>query len=103
MQEGKKTVSKEAKYTMYFLGFFCLLICIIGLTGCKSKGFQGWIYHDKDLITKTVCDDELFIRLRPDTIEVKSAYQSYGVWSYKEVYTYVNDGHYRIERKECER
>lgn len=95
-------MSKEAKYTVYFVGFLCLLIFIAGLTtGCESKGVQAWIYHDKELITKTVCDDEVFIRLEPDTITVKSAYNSYGVWSHKEIYTYVNDGKFRIERKEC--
>ena len=95
-------MSKEAKYTVYFVGFLCFLIFIAGLmTGCESKGVQAWIYHDKELITKTVCDDEVFIRLAPDTIVVKSAYNSYGVWSYKEVYTYVNDGKFHIERKEC--
>ena len=77
-------MSKEAKYTVYFVGFLCFLIFIAGLmTGCESKG------------------DEVFIRLAPDTIVVKSAYNSYGVWSYKEIYTYVNDGKFHIERKEC--
>ena len=96
-------MSKEAKYTVYFVGFLCLLIFIAGmLSGCKTKGYQGWIYYDKDLIVKTLCDDELFLNVSPDSIVVKSAYNSYGVWSYKEVYTYVNDGKYRIEKKECE-
>ena len=96
-------MSKEAKYITYFLGFLCLLIFVAGLmTSCESKGVQAWIYHDKELITKTVCDDELFLNVSPDTIVVKSAYNSYGVWSYKEVYTYVNDGKFRIEKKECE-
>ena len=54
-------MSKEAKYTVYFVGFLCLLIFIAGmLSGCKIKGYQGWIYYDKDLIVKTLCDDELF-------------------------------------------
>lgn len=97
-------MSKEAKYTVYFVGFLCLLIFVAGLmTGCKQKGVQALIYHDKELITKTVCDEEVFIRLKPDTIVVKSAYNSYGVWSHREIYAYVNDGHYRVERKECER
>lgn len=97
-------MSKEAKYTVYFVGFLCLLSFIAGLiSGCDQKGFQAWIYHDKELITKTVCDEDVFIRLQPDTIEVKSAYYSYGLWRHKEVYTYVNDGKYHIERKECVR
>ena len=78
------------------------MIFIAGIfSGCESKGIQGFIYHDKELVAKTVCDDEVFIRLAPDTIVVKSAYNSYGVWSHKEIYTYVNDGKFRIERKEC--
>mgnify|MGYP006896839373 FL=1 len=97
-------MSKEAKYTVYFVGFLCLLIFIAGIfSGCESQGVQAWLYHDKELITKTVCDDEVFIRLGPDTIVVKSAYNSYGVWSHKEIYTYVNDGCFRVERKECVR
>lgn len=97
-------MSKEAKYTIYFVGFLCLLICIVGmLSGCKSKGYQGWIYHNKDMIAKTSCDDELFLNVGPDTVVVKSAYHSaYGYYD-KEVYKYVNDGHYRVEKKECER
>ena len=97
-------MSNEGKYTLYFCGFLCLLVFIIGMvSGCSSDGYQGWIYHDKELITKTICDEEVFIRLYPDTIVVKSAYQSYGVWSHKEIYTFVNDGKYRIEKKECKR
>ena len=35
-------MSKEAKYTIYFAGFLCVLIFIAGsLVGCKSKGYQG--------------------------------------------------------------
>ena len=98
-------MSKEAKYTMYFVGFLCLLMFAAGmLSGCKSKGYQGWIYHDKDMIAKTDCDDELFLNVGPDTIVVKSSYiGSYGIISDREVYKYVNDGKYRIEKKECER
>ena len=98
-------MSKEAKYTMYFVGFLCLLICVAGMfSGCKSKGYQGIIYHEKDLIAKTACDDELFLDVGPDTIVVKSSYiGSYGFISDREVYRYVNDGKYRVEKKECER
>lgn len=96
-------MSKEAKGVMYFLGFLCLLTCIIGMTGCKSKGYQGLIYHEKDLIAKTSCEDELFLTISPDTIEVRSVYNSYGAYWDKEVYKYKNDGKYRVEKKECER
>ena len=98
-------MSKEAKGVMYFLGFLCLLTCIMGVfSGCKSKGYQGLIYHEKDLIAKTACDDELFLDVGPDTIVVKSSYiGSYGFISDREVYRYVNDGKYRVEKKECER
>lgn len=98
-------MSKEAKYTIYFLGFLCLLVSTVGmLSGCKSKGYQGLIYHNKDMIAKTACDDELFLNIGPDTIVVKSLYiGSYGITTDREVYKYVNDGHYRVEKKECER
>jgi hypothetical protein len=97
-------MSKEGKYTIYFLGFLCLLTCIAGmLSGCKSKGYQGLIYHEKDLIAKTSCEDEMFLTISPDTIEVRSVYNSYGTYWDKEVYKYKNDGKYRIEKKECDR
>lgn len=98
-------MSKEAKYTIYFLSFLCLLVSAVGmLSGCKSKGYQGIVYHDKDLIAKTSCDDELFLNVGPDTIVVKSLYiGSYGITTDREVYKYVNDGHYRVEKKVCER
>ena len=78
------------------------MIFIAGLmTGCESKGVQAWIYHDKELITKTVCDDDLFVSILPDTIIVKSKYRgSYGLYD-KDIYKYINDGKYTIERKEC--
>ena len=95
-------MSKEAKYTVYFVGFLCLLIFIAGLmTGCESKGVQGFIYHDKELVTKTICNDDLFVSILPDTIIVKSKYRgSYGLYD-KDIYKYINDGKYTIERKEC--
>lgn len=97
-------MSKEAKYTIYFVGFICLLIFIGGmLSGCKSKGYQGLIYHEKDLIAKTSCEDELFLEINPDTIVVRSAYDVMGLYNYKEIYRYVNDGKYRVEKKECDR
>lgn len=97
-------MSKEGKYTIYFLGFLCLLTCIAGmLSGCKSKGYQGLIYHEKDLIAKTSCEDELFLEIKPDTIEIRSVYNSYGAYWDKEVYKYLNDGKYRVEKKECDR
>ena len=97
-------MSKEGKYTIYFLGFLCLLTCIAGmLSGCKSKGYQGLIYHEKDLIVKTSCEDELFLEINPDTIVVRSAYDVMGLYNYKEIYRYVNDGKYRVEKKECDR
>lgn len=100
-------MSKEAKYTIYFVGFICLLIFIGGmLSGCKSKGYQGLIYHEKDLIAKTSCEDEMFLTISPDTIVVRSvynAYGTYGIYNDKEVYKYKNDGKYRVEKKECER
>ena len=96
-------MSKEGKYILYFLGFLCLVVCIIGLTGCKSKGYQGLIYHEKDLVVKTSCEDELFLTINPDTIVVRSSYDAYGAYWDKEVYRYLNDGKYRVEKKECER
>lgn len=97
-------MSKEAKYTIYFAGFLCVLIFIAGsLAGCKSKGYQGLIYHEKDLIAKTSCEDELFLTISPDTIVVRSVYNSYGLYIDKEVYKYKNDDKYRIEKKECDR
>ena len=73
-------------------------------SGCKLKGYQALIYHNKDMIVKTSCDDELFLNVGPDTIVVKSAgIGSYGIISDREVYKYVNDGKYRIDKKECER
>ena len=100
-------MSKESKYITYFLGFLCVLIFIVGsLASCKSKGYQGLIYHEKDLIAKTSCEDELFFTISPDTIVVRSiynAYVTYGIYNDKEVYKYKNDGKYRIEKKECER
>ena len=95
-------MSKEAKYTVYFVGFLCLLIFIAGLiTCCESKGVQGFIYHDKELVTKTICNDDLFVSILPDTIIVKSKYRgSYGLYD-KDIYKYINDGKYTIERKEC--
>lgn len=78
------------------------LIFIAGLmTGCESKGVQGFIYHDKELVTKTICNDDLFVSILPDTIIVKSKYRgSYGLYD-KDIYKYINDGKYTIERKEC--
>ena len=97
-------MSKEAKYTVYFVGFICLMMFIVGsLAGCKSKGYQWLIYHEKDLIAKTSCEDEMFLTISPDTIEVRSVYNSYSTYWDKEVYKYKNDGKYRIEKKECER
>lgn len=98
-------MNKEAKYTVYFVGFLCLLIFIAGsLSGCKSKGYQGLIYHEKDMIAKTACEDELFLEINPDTIVVRSVYNAgYGFLNDKEVYRYINDGKYRIEKKECDR
>ena len=95
-------MSKEAKYTVYFVGFLCLLIFIAGIfSGCESKGVQGFIYHDKELVTKTICNDDLFVSILPDTIIVKSKYRgSYGLYD-KDIYKYINDGKYTIERKEC--
>ena len=100
-------MSKEAKYTVYFVGFICLMMFIVGsLAGCKSKGYLGLIYHEKDLLAKTSCEDELFLEINPDTIVVRSvynAYGTYGIYNDKEVYKYKNDGKYRIEKKECDR
>ncbi len=85
----------------YILLLPALLIAVI--VGCESKGIQGLIYHDKELIAKTVCNDDLFVRIMPDTVIVRSKYRSsYGLYD-KEVYMYLNDGKYRIERKECVR
>jgi hypothetical protein len=55
------------------------------------------------LIAKTSCEDEMFLTISPDTIEVRSVYNSYSTYWDKEVYKYKNDGKYRIEKKECER
>ena len=97
-------MSKESKYTVYFVGFLCILVCVAGsLVGCKSKGFQGLIYHEKDLIAKTACDDELFLTISPDTIVVRSVYNAYSNYIDKEVYKYKNDGKYSVEKRECER
>lgn len=95
-------MSKEAKYTVYFVGFLCFLIFIAGIfSGCESKGIQGFIYHDKELVAKTICNDDLFVSILPDTIIVKSTYRdSYGLYD-KDIYKYINDGKYTIERKEC--
>ena len=95
-------MSKVVKYTLYCVGFLCVFIAG-SLAGCKSTGYQGWIYHEKDLIVKTNCDDELFLTINPDMIEVKSSYDYYGAYLDKEVYKYKNDGKYRVEKKECER
>ena len=97
-------MSKEAKYITYFVGFLCVMVFIAGsLVGCNSKGYQGLIYHEKDLIAKTSCEDELFLEINPDTIVVRSAYDVMGLYNYKEIYRYVNDGKYRVEKKECDR
>ena len=97
-------MSKEAKYTVYFVGFLCLLIFIAGIfSGCESKGIQGLIYHNKELVAKTVCDDDLFVSIMPDTVIVKTKYRgSYGLYD-KDIYMYLNDGKYTVERKECVR
>ena len=96
-------MSKEGKYTLYFIGFLCILVCVAGLSGCKSKGYQGLIYHEKDLIAKTACVDELFFTISTDTIEVRSVYNSCSNYIDKEVYKYKNDGKYSVEKRECER
>lgn len=96
-------MSKEAKYITYFVCFIFLFFVVIPLVGCKSKGYQGLIYHEKDLIAKTSCEDEMFLTISPDTIEVRSVYDSYGAYWNKEVYKYKNDGKYRVEKKECDR
>ena len=96
-------MSKEGKYTLYFVVFILLFFVVGSLSGCKSKGYQGLIYHEKDLIAKTSCADEMFLTISPDTIEVRSVYNSYGAYWDKEVYKYNNDGKYSIEKKECER
>ena len=95
-------MSKEAKYTVYFVGFLCLLIFIAGIfSGCESKWIQGFIYHDKELVAKTICNDDLFVSILSDTIIVKSKYRgSYGLYD-KDIYKYINDGKYTVERKEC--
>lgn len=94
-------MSKEAKCVMYFLGLLCLATVIFGITGCKQEGVQGFIFHDDKLIAKTVCEEELFFSIKPDTINIRSTYSSYGAWWDKEKYVYLNDGKYRIERKTC--
>ena len=33
-------MSKEGKYILYFLGFLCLVVCIIGLTGSNQKAIK---------------------------------------------------------------
>lgn len=97
-------MNKEAKYITYFVCFIFLFFVVIPLVGCKSKGYQGLIYHEKDMIAKTACEDELFLEINPDTIVVRSVYNAgYGIYKDKEVYRYVNDGKYRIEKKECDR
>ena len=67
-------MSKEAKYIVFFVCFIFMFFVIGSLAGCKSKGYQGLIYHEKDLIAKTSCDDELFLKVGPDTVVVKSSY-----------------------------
>ena len=95
-------MSKVVKYTLYCVGFLCVFIAG-SLAGCKSKGYQGLIYHEKDLLAKTSCEDELFLTISPDTIEVRSVYNSCSNYIDKEVYKYKNDGKYSVEKRECER
>ena len=96
-------MSKEAKYIVFFVCFIFMFFVIGSLAGCKSKGYQGLIYHENDLIAKTSCEDEMFLNVGPDTVVVKSSYYTaYGYFD-KEVYKYLNDGKYRIEKKECDR
>lgn len=92
-----------SKYAVLFAMVFFLLLLTISMSGCEDRGFQGFIYHDKDLIAKTSCEDELFFVINPDTIMVKSVYDVMGIYNNKEIYRYVNDGKYRIEKNKCVR
>ena len=94
-----------SKKTKYIICFICLFFIIGLITGGKSTstGYKGLIYHENDLIAKTSCEDELFLEINPDNIVVKSAYDVRGIYYYKEIYRYVNDGKYHVEKKECDR
>ena len=79
---------------MYF-GFCCWFVWL------QIKRLSKINLSQKDLIAKTSCEDELFLEINPNTIEVRSVYNSYGAYWDKEVYKYKNDGKYSIEKKEC--
>ena len=65
------------------------------------KNKKHIVTANKELIAKTVCDDDLFISIMPDTVIVKTKYRdSYGLYN-KDIYMYLNDGKYTVERKEC--
>lgn len=92
---------RKSKYTVMFAVFFILLLLTIASAGCEGKGVKGFIYHDKDLVATTQCDDDLRVSFTPDTITIKTKYLSkYGLYD-KDIYQYLNDGKYHVERKEC--
>lgn len=87
---------KEAKFVCYSIGLACLAMFI--LSGCQIIGRQGEIYHDGIIIAKTNCAMDLGVEITPEHVIVKT----YGKRLVQEKYMYVNDGKYRIERKECD-
>jgi hypothetical protein len=95
-------MSKEAKFTCYFIiGLACLAIVILG--GCsRLNGIRGDIYHEGIIIAKTNCAFELVLEMTPEHVIVETIAHEYGDRLVQEKYQYVNDGKYRIERKKCE-
>lgn len=96
-------MSKEAKFTCYFIGGLACLLPLI-FSGCKHS-VQGYIYHEGILHTKTNCETELRVEMNPEYVIVETRTYKNGEYGERitiDTYKYVNDGKYTVERKECE-
>ena len=96
-------MSKEAKFTCYFIGGLACPLPLI-FCGCKHS-VQGYIYHEGILQTKTNCETELRVEMNPDYVIVETRTYKNGEYGERitiDTYKYVNDGKYTVERKECE-
>ena len=83
-----------------------LIIACLVLFGCHVEGKMADIYHDGKLVATTQCNDRVWVRQTPDTLEVHV--QHYAptwsggfAWNSIEQYTYENDRKYNVDVKPC--
>lgn len=83
-----------------------LIIACFVLLGCDRDGKMAEIYHDGKLAATTQCNDRVWVKQTPDTLDVYV--QHYAptwvggfAWNNIEQYTYVNDSKYSVNVKPC--